>query len=231
MKNNWKKIGLGLLALGAVGGVGEEIIDPYQDQPEAYVITAQAVDGETKIELAKDSPDITLSKQNGVVAWNLTYPIDVVADKLLLSDKVEYGNITVTPLKADVGQEDGGIMLEIVAEDPTPISFDVSGITDFRWLYQDAGNREKDDIYPELAPEQQGSYAVYNPVGEKLFHVYRPIVTDAGGDVTYGKLSFEIHGQKKTFSIIPSASVKYPVIIRTSFAMTTIPLTNEIYHE
>lgn len=228
LKKLFKKLGWGVLALGAVGGVADNIIDPYAVDDQKYSIVISETEA---IDLAKDSPDITIQK--GITDWLLSYPLEATADRALLTDEIKWTDeIKAYPLKADLGMEDGGLTMEIVLEGAKPVSFDISGIEDLRWLYQDEENREDRSLpWPELAPEQQGSYAVYNSKGEKMFHVYRPEVTDAEGLVSYGKLDVAFRGQKKTLSIIPSEFVKYPVTIKLNVAMTSVPLTNEIYHD
>ena len=249
---NWlKTFLLGLTAVAT--GFGADItLNPYADRGTKFEIESVSTipdAGTNKIELAKDKPEITLSRWWGETQMTVT-PVGLYATgtRPLFTNRVEWkGNkqeVHAYPLDAKEGMEDGGFEIEVVLN-----SKPASNIFDFAI----SGAEELDFFYQlELTPEEiaegnsrpenvVGSYAVYHKMKSnhrigstnyatgKAFHIYRPKAIDANGVEVWADLHIENGILTVTVPQKFLDDAVYPVRVDPTFGYTNIGVSSSAF--
>jgi RHS repeat-associated protein len=238
-----------MLALASTAPVDEKAIvhsEWYRQSGSAYVAAyAQDVPqaGKIEVEMMKDRPQVRLRKWNGEVDLGIGYNVSAPASLTDGSSRVEWAGTNETvrayPLAPTEDMEAGGFEIDLVLNDvPTTNIFDFSidGTSDLNFFKQRALT-EQEIADGAIRPENVvGSYAVYHKTkrdhveGEtnygtgKVFHIYRPKVTDATGENDWGELSYD--EKSGTLSVtVPQDfldKATYPVIVDPTFGYGSI---------
>jgi hypothetical protein len=146
--------------------------------------------------------------------------------------------------KPDIA-EDGGLEIEIhLKEKPDTNRFDFTIQTKgLNFYYQAPLTKEEIEQGVERPENVEGSYAVYhatkrdNRVGGKEYkagkfcHIYRPHITDADGNETWGELELDEEAGVLTV-VVPQGfldKASYPVVVDPTFGYTTAGGSNDWY--
>lgn len=195
---------LGILGSLGAGGtiVADRAVNPYTETTQKYeiVLEQRAADaGDAKVQLSKDSPEVTLSKWDNE-ANLIVRPVGDYdsGSRAFLSNRIEWKSqkqeVHAYPLSPAEGMEDGGFEVEIVLNekpDTNEFNFEIKDAAEFDFFYQpplwqEAGlaqpTSECDDTHCVIngdastrAENIVGSYAVYhktlrnNIAGEKNY--------------------------------------------------------------
>lgn len=150
--------------------------------------------------------------------------------------KVEFHAYELDP--SELG-EDGGLEIELLLkEKPDTNKFDFTIQTkELDFFYQPALTQEEIDEGGSRPENVSGSYAVYHQTkggmnrsdgmeykAGKAFHIYRPKVTDANGQETWGELSIDEQAGLLSVTIDQAwlDTAVYPVLVDPTFGYTSI---------
>lgn len=248
-----KHVAAGVVLAGTLLAGGAEVadqqIDPYTTVGTQLEIQAESVlpeGGDQKIIADKREPKITLTKWNGEVAMGVRYTgLEATGDRPFLSKNVEWsdGNqkMEAVPLEPAEGMEDGGMEINIILnEKPTSniFNFAIDGADNLDFFYQPPLTDEEIKEGAQRPDNVVGSYAVYyknhanhiegqtNYATGKAYHVFRPLVTDAKGDIVWADLSFSNGELSVTVPQSFLDGAVYPVNVDPTFGYTTQGASN-----
>lgn len=246
---NTKKTIAGIVAGASLvvggGALTDAQINPYTTVGTKLEIASQSVlkqGGTEKVAMDTLSPKVTLSKWNSEVAMGVKYQgITAAGNRPLFSKNVEWKQ-NVQTMQA-VPQADGGVEINVIL-DSKPASnvfnFVIDGAENLDFFYQPSLTPQeiaKGSIRPENAI---GSYAVYykNHAGHiegktnyatgKAYHIYRPLVTDAGGNKVWGDMLYNLGVLSITVpqSFLDGAS--YPVVVDPVFGYGAVGVSSSL---
>jgi len=160
--------------------------------------------------------------------------------KIVAENKKE--DVVIYELAPDESNGDGGIEIELhLKEKPDTNRFDFTIQTKgLNFFYQAPLTDEEKEQGASRPDNVIGSYAVYhankrdNRVGGKEYktgkfcHIYRPHITDADGNETWGELELDEQAGILTV-VVPEAfldKASYPVVVDPTFGYTSIGATS-----
>lgn len=203
--------------------------EPGQFMPQAKVMRW---DNEVNLSVRRQKPQaVGKALSRAPVA-------DVQGDHVTYDDDDETVHIYERP---EVG-EDGGLEIELhLKHKPDTNRFDFSIQTKgLNFYYQPALTEEEIEEGVERPDNVVGSYAVYhatnrdNRIGGKEYktgkfcHIYRPHITDADGNETWGELELDEQSGLLTV-VVPQAflgKAVYPVVVDPTFGYTSVGASN-----
>ena len=252
MTNHFKISLLGLLGISTAmaGGLSQAqlnqqdaLINPYTDKRQVLEMTVN----NDKVDVSKTTPSVTMQKWNGADHLDVSYskPAKSVPTRKFMTNQIEtpIDNQQMVTMKPTDDGTGFNVDVTLSAKPSTNVfTYTFDNWQDKDFFYQPPLNVEmasstctETDCGGSHRPENVvGSYAVYSKVhanhilGQtnydtgKLFHIYRPLVTDANGSTTWASLNIVNGVMSVTVpqSFLDSAS--YPVVVDPTFGYTTI---------
>lgn len=234
-----------LLTGGVVNNVQleaqDQAINPYIENVDTLETRVKA----NKVLVHKDKPKITLEKWNNKDSLGVSYSKTKSKGKSVRKELTKITEYQVSNKESVVMEptEDGeGFNIDILLNSKP--SSNVFTYTFENW-------QDKDFFYqPELTPQEiangvsrpdnvVGSYAVYSKVNKdhitgqtnyqtgKLFHIYRPLISDANGSTTWAVLNIVDGAMTVTVPQEFLDTAVYPVLVDPTFGYTSVGASYE----
>jgi len=199
------------------------------------------------------SPKVTLNRWNGECWLRLSFDDSNIEPSQksvqLTDDKVRWATPLFDFRFYGVDQDDGGLELEIILKQKpleNTFSFAIHSQS-LKFCYQPPLNQELDPREYTLLTETEalnerervlrpvevvGSYAVYHDSkaggkyqAGKVFHVFRPRLTDADGKTAWAEFNADVQQTGVLTITLPRnflETAKYPVVVDPTFGYTSI---------
>lgn len=239
-----------LTGTALMGGAvtADQLINPYTQNGSKLETASESTiveSGSEKVTVDTTRPKITLEKFNGEVKMGVTYDgLEASGSRPFLSKNVEWRGtkqtMEVVPLEKTATMEDGGYEINILLSEK-PVSnvftFSIDGWENLDFFYQPALTDEeiKEGVF---RPDNVvSSYAVYyknhanhiegqtNYATGKVYHIFRPKVTDAKGNEIWAEMSYTDGILTVTVPQDFLNQATYPVKVDPTFGLTTCGAT------
>ena len=252
MTNHFKISLLGLLGISTAmaGGLSQAqlnqqdaLINPYTDKRQVLEMTVN----NDKVDVSKTTPSVTMQKWNGADHLDVSYskPAKSVPTRKFMTNQIEtpIDNQQMVTMKPTDDGTGFNVDVTLSAKPSTNVfTYTFDNWQDKDFFYQPPLNVEmasstctETDCGGSHRPENVvGSYAVYSKVhanhilGQtnyetgKLFHIYRPQVTDANGSTTWASLDIKNGVMSVTVPQDFLDKAVYPVVVDPTFGYGSI---------